>query len=84
VRDMVHPDRVVLYGQGLTSYPPALDVTRASFAESTASQEPIDISFTRFLGDVQAVAAGSVALQPVYDDPARVMSTGALARCSGV
>jgi len=82
VRDMVHPDRVVLCGQGLTSYPPALDVTRESFGRSTATRDPIDISFTRFVGDVQAVASGTVALRQVYDDPSAVIEDAQLARCS--
>ena len=81
VRDMVHPDRVVLCGQGLTSYPPALDVTRESFRRSTATKGPIDISFTRFAGDVQAIAAGTVALRQLYDDPSAFIEPP-LAQCS--
>jgi predicted NBD/HSP70 family sugar kinase len=82
VRDMVHPDRVVLCGQALTAYPPALDVTREAFNSSTATPEPIDISFTRFVGDVQSVAAGTAALRQVYDDPTPVIAAAQLDRCS--
>lgn len=83
VTDMVHPDRVVLYGQGLTAYAPGLDVTRAGFLSGIATAGPVDVSFTRLAGDVQAVAAGAVALRQVYDDPASVMAETDLARCSG-
>lgn len=69
VRDMLNPDRILLCGQGFTAYPPALDVTRSSFAEHTATATPIDLAFTRVSGEIQAVAAGTVALRRVYDDP---------------
>lgn len=69
VRDMVHPDRVVLCGQGFTAYPPALDIVRSSFREQTRTGPPVDVSFTRVSGEVQSVAAGTVALRRVYDDP---------------
>jgi len=74
VRDITNPDRVVLCGQGFTGYPAALDVTRAAFAATTATRTPIDISFTRFVGDVQSVAAATVALRRLYDDPTAVVS----------
>lgn len=52
VRDITNPDRVVLCGQGLTGYGPALEVTRAHFAAHTATAREIGISFTRFAGDI--------------------------------
>ena len=68
VRDMVAPDRVVLVGQAFTGYPPALDEVAAAFRDAT-TLPPIELSFTRFGAGVQAVAAGTVALGPVYEDP---------------
>jgi predicted NBD/HSP70 family sugar kinase len=68
VRDMVAPDRVVLVGQAFTGYPPALDEVATAFADAT-TLPPIELSFTRFGTGVQAVAAGTVALGPVYEDP---------------
>jgi predicted NBD/HSP70 family sugar kinase len=68
VRDMVAPDRVVLVGQAFTGYPPALDEVAAAFDAAT-TLPPIGVSFTRFGTGVQAVAAGTVALGPVYEDP---------------
>jgi predicted NBD/HSP70 family sugar kinase len=77
VRDMVNPDRIVLCGQGFTAYPPALDIVRNTFGRHTRTATPIDISFTRVSGEIQAVAAGTVALRRVYDDPVgAVDSTG--------
>lgn len=72
VRDMVHPDRVILCGQGFTGYRPALSVALASFA-ATTTLPPTDVSFTRFGAGVQEVAAGTVALRRVYDDPLDVV-----------
>lgn len=68
VRDMVAPDRVVLVGQAFTGYPPALDEVAGAFRDAT-TLPPIELSFTRFGAGVQAVAAGTVALGPVYEDP---------------
>lgn len=83
LRDMHNPERVVLFGEGFTAYPPGLEVTRASLAAATATPTAIDVSFTRFAGDVQAMAAGTVALQRVYNDPESVLTADPLARCSG-
>lgn len=66
--DMVAPDRVVLVGQAFTGYPPALGDVAAAFRAAT-TRPPLDLSFTRFGTGVQAVAAGTVALAPVYEDP---------------
>ncbi len=72
VADMVHPDRVVLCGQGFTDYPLALDRVRHSFREHTATSAGLPLLTTRVVGDVQAVAACDVALRTVYDDPLAV------------
>nr|WP_232523564.1 ROK family protein [Nocardioides sp. MAH-18] len=68
VRDMVNPDRLILVGQAFTGYPPLLDEVVASFAETTRLPD-LTPSFTRFGAGIQAVAAGTIALGPVYDDP---------------
>lgn len=81
VSDMVHPDRIVLCGQGFTDYPPGLDVVRRSFAAHAASDPDLDLSFTRISTDVQAVAAASVALRPLYDDPVAALEALELDRC---
>jgi predicted NBD/HSP70 family sugar kinase len=68
VRDMVSPHRVVLVGQGFTAYPPALAATLDAFRAQSAGAE-IELSVTRFGGGIQAAAACTVALGPIYDDP---------------
>jgi predicted NBD/HSP70 family sugar kinase len=74
VRDMVHPDRVVLCGQGFTAYHPGLQSTLDAFtASSTLSA--VEVSFTRFGAGVQAVAAGNLALRHAYDDPTHVVGS---------
>jgi predicted NBD/HSP70 family sugar kinase len=70
--DMVAPDRVVLVGQAFTGYPPSLDEVVAAF-ESATVLPPVEVSFTRFGTGVQAAAAGTVALGPVYEDPLRIV-----------
>lgn len=75
--DMVAPDRVVLVGQAFTGYPPALDEVVAAFGSATVLP-PIEVSFTRFGTGVQAAAAGTVALGPVFEDPLR--SVGRISR----
>jgi len=77
LRDMVSPDRVVLVGQAFTGYPPALDEVVAAFEETTALP-PVELSFTRFGTGVQAAAAGTVALGPVYESP--LLSVGRVTR----
>ena len=42
---------------------------RNAFGQHTRTATPIDISFTRVSGEIQSVAAGTVALRRVYDDP---------------
>ena len=68
VRDMVNPDRLILVGQAFTGYPPMLDEVVSSFAETTRLPA-LTPTFTRFGPGIQAVAAGTIALGPVYDDP---------------
>jgi predicted NBD/HSP70 family sugar kinase len=87
VRDMVNPDRLILVGQAFTDYPPVLDEVVASFAETTRLPT-LTPSFTRFGAGIQAIAAGTVALGPVYDDPLGAVPRTALAsseaaRCQG-
>jgi predicted NBD/HSP70 family sugar kinase len=77
LRDMVAPDRVVLVGQAFTGYPPALDDVVAAF-EETPARSPVELSFTRFGTGVQAAAAGTVALGPVYEAP--LVSVGRVTR----
>jgi predicted NBD/HSP70 family sugar kinase len=66
--DMVDPDRVVLVGQAFTGYPPALGDVVDGYRSQTA-RPPVELSFTRFRTGVQAVAACTVAIGPVYADP---------------
>jgi predicted NBD/HSP70 family sugar kinase len=68
VRDMVDPDRMILVGQAFTGYPPVLDEVVAAFGANTLLP-PMDLSFTRFGTGIQALAACTIALGPVYDDP---------------
>lgn len=68
VRDMIHPDRMILCGQGFTSYRPAVSVILEEF-RATTLLPPIEVSFTRFGTGVQAIAAGNLALRRVYEDP---------------
>ncbi|MBZ5739125.1 ROK family transcriptional regulator [Nocardioides mangrovi] len=85
VRDMVNPDRLILVGQAFTDYPPVLDDVLSSFAETTRLPA-LTPTFTRFGAGIQAVAAGTIALGPVYDDPLGVVPRRAPAadRCQQV
>ncbi|MCL2612912.1 MAG: ROK family protein [Nocardioidaceae bacterium] len=67
VRDMTAPDRVVLVGQAFTGCPPVLEDVLTSFKAGALTDVPV--SFTRFGSGIQAIAASTVALAPVYDDP---------------
>jgi hypothetical protein len=51
-----------------------LDDVHAAFRERTALG-PIGISFTRFGAGVQAVAAGAVALGPVFENPLGIVGS---------
>ena len=68
VRDRARPDRVVLVGQGFTDYADGLETVVSAFWE-TSGAGAVDLSFSRFGADVQAVSACTIALGPVYDDP---------------
>lgn len=68
IRDMVDPDRLILVGQGFTGLPQVLPALVQAFTEHTQLPELVP-SFTRFGADVQAVAAGTAALAPVYEAP---------------
>ncbi len=74
VRDMIAPDRVVLVGQAFTGYAPVLDEITQAFDETTALG-PVPVSFTRFGAGIQAIAACTIGLGPVYDDPLGVVPT---------
>lgn len=67
VRDMVAPDRVVLVGQAFTGCPAVLDDITGAFASPALGDVPV--SFTRFGAGIQAIAACTIALGAVYDDP---------------
>lgn len=68
VSDMLGPDRVVLVGEAFTGFPPALEDVVAGYRSQTA-RAPVELSFTRFRSGVQAIAACTVAVGPVYADP---------------
>lgn len=73
VRDIVAPDRVVLVGQAFTGCPAVLeDVVGGYTAAAGAVEAPV--SFTRFGSGIQATAACTIALGPVYDDPLAVLA----------
>ncbi|WP_194846703.1 ROK family protein [Mumia zhuanghuii] len=68
VRDLLDPDRVVLAGQAFTAYPAAASVVLESFRRTTGLG-PVPITLSRFGAEVQAAAAGAIALGPIYRDP---------------
>ncbi|MGH1565042.1 ROK family protein [Mumia sp. DW29H23] len=68
IRDLLDPHRVVLAGQAFTAYPPAASVVLEAFRRTT-SLGPVPITLSRFGAEVQAAAAGAIALGPVYRDP---------------
>jgi predicted NBD/HSP70 family sugar kinase len=74
VRDMVAPDRVVLVGQAFTGCGAVLDDITQAFRGATALGD-VPLSFTRFGAGIQAIAACTVALGPVYDDPLGIAAT---------
>lgn len=76
VRDMVAPDRVVLVGQAFTGCGAVLDVITQAFHDATALGD-VPLSFTRFGAGIQAIAACTIALGPVYDDPLAIAATTA-------
>lgn len=68
VRDIVAPDRVVLVGQAFTGCPAVLEDVTGAMAQAAVLGE-VPVSFTRFGAGIQAVAACTIALGAVYDDP---------------
>lgn len=68
VRDIIAPDRVILVGQAFTGCPWVLDEVVLAFEDTTALP-PLPVSFTRFGAGIQAIAACTIGLGPVYDDP---------------
>ena len=75
-RDVLNPDRVVLLGQAFTRYRPALDAVSAGFAAATVL-EPMRPTVSALGPGVQALAACTTALAPVYADPLGVVRRGA-------
>lgn len=73
VRDMVGCDRLVLVGQGFTSLPELRDEVARSFEQAT-TLPPVEIAYGHHGTDLQAVAAGTVALVPLDEDPIAVVS----------
>ena len=74
VRDMIAPDRVVLVGQAFTGCGAVLDDIKQAFHDATALGD-LPLSFTRFGAGIQAIAACTIALGPVYDDPLAIAAT---------
>ncbi|HZZ47026.1 MAG TPA: ROK family protein [Pseudonocardia sp.] len=68
VRDVLNPDRVVLLGQAFTAYRPALAHISAAFAARSALA-PLSLQVSPLGPGVQALAACTAALLPVYADP---------------
>jgi predicted NBD/HSP70 family sugar kinase len=84
VRDMTAPDRVVLVGQAFTGCPPVFEDILTALRSGVLADVPV--SFTRFGAGIQATAACTIALCPVYDDPLAVLprsGAGAGAGTSG-
>ena len=77
IRDMVAPDRVVLVGQAFTGCAAVLDDITRAFRDATALGD-VPLSFTRFGAGIQAIAACTIALGPVYDDPMAIVATTAV------
>jgi predicted NBD/HSP70 family sugar kinase len=67
-RDVFNPDRVVLLGQAFTGYRPGLAHVAASFADASVL-EPLGLRVSSLGHRVQALAACTAALRPVYADP---------------
>ncbi|GAA4990687.1 ROK family protein [Pseudonocardia tropica] len=68
VRDVLNPDRVVLAGQAFTAYRAGLAHVSRSFAAASALP-PISLQAGTFGSALQAVAACTAGLRPVYADP---------------
>lgn len=72
VRDMTSPDRVILAGSAFTGCPDVLTDVLAEF-EMAMPDGPVPVEFARF-GSGEAMAACTVALGPVYEDPLRLVA----------
>jgi predicted NBD/HSP70 family sugar kinase len=70
VRDMMGPDRVILAGGGYTGCPDVLGDVMDEFELATPNG-PAPVEFARF-GSGEAMAACTIALGPVYEDPLRL------------
>lgn len=68
VRDMHGPDRIVLLGQAVPRVPSARAMLLRTF-QGTSTPGPTNLVIPDGADDVQAAAACSVALRPVYEDP---------------
>lgn len=68
LRDVLNPDRVVLLGQAFTGYRPGLGHVSAAFANRSVLP-PLTLRVSPLGRGVQALAAGTAALLPVYADP---------------
>ncbi|WP_194793315.1 ROK family transcriptional regulator [Raineyella fluvialis] len=77
LRDMLHPDRIVVAGQAFTGFPAVYEDVLAAFRASTTSasgQTPVDLhGLAHSPTAVQAVAATSCALRLLYADPLAVV-----------
>ena len=72
VRDVLNPDRVVLAGQAFTAYRQGLAHVSESFSRTTALP-PMSLQVSSFGPALQAVAACTAALRPIYADPLAVL-----------
>ena len=72
VRDVLNPDRVVVAGQAFTAYRAGLAHMSESFSRATALP-PISLQAGTFGHALQAVAACTAALRPIYADPLAVL-----------
>ena len=79
MRDMLDPDRVVLLGQAFTAYRPGLAHVSAAFAGRSVL-EPLSLQVSRLGPGVQALAACTAALVPVYADPLRAVTRSSARR----
>jgi predicted NBD/HSP70 family sugar kinase len=68
IRDVLDPGRVVLLGQAFTAYRPGLAHVSAAFA-ARSTLAPLSLQVSPLGPGVQALAACTAALLPVYADP---------------
>ncbi|WP_082538280.1 ROK family protein [Pseudonocardia sp. EC080610-09] len=82
VRDVLNPDRVVLAGQAFTAYRPGLAHVSESFSRATALP-PISLQAGTFGHALQAVAACTAGLRPIYADPLGTVRRAAARHATG-